>query len=96
MEADPVGNAAEALSHIATGSYRLFVTDGVVRDGSVSNVIERFRTKNPGAPIIVCSGHIENSVILDGIERKDARFLEKPFSAEAFIGVIEEALGSTD
>ena len=93
LEVDPVGDVAEALSHIATGTYRLLVTDGIVTDGSVAAVIEKFRGKNPGAPIIVCSGHVEEPSILEGIARRDVRFLQKPFSTDAFFGVIDEALG---
>lgn len=94
MDVDPVHDVKEALSHIANGGYRLFVTDGVVPDGSVSTVIERFRGKNPDAPVIVCSGHVEESSLLDGIARKDIQFLQKPFSTDTFFGLIDQALGT--
>lgn len=93
LDVDPVSSVAEALSHLESEGYRLLVTDGVVPDGPVSMVIQRFRERNAGASVIVCSGYLEDSVVLEGISRNDIQFLQKPFSAEGLSAVVDRALG---
>lgn len=71
----------------------LRMLDGVVPDSPVSTVVDKFRGRDPGAPVVVRSGHLEDSVVLEGIARKDIQFLQKPFSVEAFFDVMDRALG---
>jgi FixJ family two-component response regulator len=58
----------------------------------VSTVIDGFRRANPGAAVIVCSGHVEDAVVLEGIARNDVEFLQKPFTAETFFAAMDRAL----
>jgi CheY-like chemotaxis protein len=64
---DAVSTTQEAVERIAARRYGLFISDGQVPDGPVTPAIEAFRRRHPHAPIILCSGYVENADVLAGI-----------------------------
>lgn len=72
--------AQPAIDSLATERYDVLVTDVVVPDGGIPELIAAFRTKHPNAPTLVCSGHVDEELVNAGIEAGDYQFLRKPFS----------------
>ncbi|MCA9621585.1 MAG: response regulator, partial [Myxococcales bacterium] len=87
-----VEDAATARHQLENDDFSVLVTDGIVPGGGVPSVIEAFRRNRPAAPVVVCSGHLEEELVLAGIEARDYRFLRKPFTVEDLIEAIRAEL----
>lgn len=68
-----------AMRELEGATFDLLLTDATLPGENVGPLIQAFRRARPGAPVLVCSGHIENDIVLDGIEHAEIAFLPKPF-----------------
>jgi len=82
--------ASSAIEAVAGQSFELLVTDAVVPGGRVADLIKAFRAANAGGRVVICSGHVQDQVVLDGIQRDEYRFLPKPFTVDGFLAVVAE------
>lgn len=71
---------AEARRASQLQRFSILISDGVVPDGGVGTFIHEFRAQQNNAPVILCSGYLEEDLALDGIARGDCAYLAKPFS----------------
>ncbi|MEX2132034.1 MAG: ATP-binding protein, partial [Pseudohongiellaceae bacterium] len=61
------------------GQFDLLCIDGVTPGVGSSRVIEYVRNKYPRMKIVVCSGYIEEELILRGIRTGEMAFVRKPY-----------------
>jgi DNA-binding NtrC family response regulator len=57
----------------------------------VGGFIQEFREQQ-GAPVILCSGYLEEDLALEGIACGQCSFLPKPFSAADLNALVDELL----
>lgn len=88
VEAATVQEAREALG---SRKFALLISDGVLPDGGVGNFIRDFLEKQR-APVILCSGYLEEDLALEGGSKGECSFLPKPFSPEDLTELVESLL----
>lgn len=82
---------AEAREALLSRRFSLLISDGVLPDGGVGKFIQDFREQQR-APVILCSGYLEEDLALEGISKGECSFLPKPFSPEDLTELIESLL----
>lgn len=87
-----VARVAEARKVLAERDFSLLLTDGIVPDGGVGELVEEFRARTSGGPVIVCSGYVEEELALSGIASGRVIFLAKPFTPSALTLLVREQL----
>lgn len=87
-----VARVAEARAALARGSFSLLLSDGIVPDGRVEELVEEFRRKTGGRPVIVCSGYDHEELALTGLASGRVAFLAKPFSPEMLLDIVQRQL----
>lgn len=83
---------AEARKVSRGKSFALLISDGVVPDGGVGRFIHEFRAQQQNAPVILCSGYLEEDLALEGIASGECAFLAKPFSVVELTNLVRELL----
>ena len=86
------GLAAPARAALTHERFDCLLTDAVVPDGGVSDLVRAFVATNPGAPVIVCSGHVGEQALLDGINRDSYHFVAKPFVPNQLLTLVARLL----
>lgn len=84
-----VGRVDEVGPQLATGPFRLLITDGILADGTAAQVLALWRAQLGAAPVIVCSGHLPDDLDLD-VQAEGARFVAKPFTAASVLAAVDE------
>jgi CheY-like chemotaxis protein len=74
-------------------SFDCLVTDSIVPGGGVSDLVKQFVATNVSAPVVVCSGHVGEQVLLDGIDSDAYSFIAKPFAPSALLKMVAHVLG---
>jgi signal transduction histidine kinase/ActR/RegA family two-component response regulator len=87
-----VSRVAEAKAALDAQEFDLLVTDGIVPEGGVGEFLREFQAKTWGAPVIVCSGYVEEDLAVAGISSGRYAFLAKPFQPDGLLGIIREQL----
>lgn len=88
-------NALDAEAVLASaGTFDLMLTDAVMPNSDVPRLIEVFHNCCPKAPLIICSGWVQEELVRQGIATGDYLFLEKPFTQNALREVIAKAIGA--
>ena len=84
-------SARKATKRLAKHDFDLVLTDIELGDASGFDVIEVANARRPATKLIVMSGraHFSEQALQSGA----AHFLEKPFSAEHLLAVIDQLLG---
>lgn len=83
---------AEARHACQEQRFSILISDGVVPDGGVGTFIHEFRAQQNNAPVILCSGYLEEDLALDGIARGDCAYLAKPFSPSELTKLMHKLL----
>ena len=76
----------------AHAPFDLFLSDAVLPDGNPGALIRSFKTRYPRTPVLVCSGHLLDDVMVDGVERSQFHFLQKPVLPSELRRVVAELL----
>jgi nitrogen-specific signal transduction histidine kinase/ActR/RegA family two-component response regulator len=86
--------SAEALPLAASqsGSLDLLVTDVVMPGMQGPQLAQQLRAVRPDMPVLYVSGFTEDSVIAQGIQKREVAFLPKPFTAEALGHAVRDAI----
>jgi signal transduction histidine kinase/CheY-like chemotaxis protein len=87
-------NGDEALTAIAANKFDLLCTDAVMPGAPLRQIVDAFETANPKAPILVCSGYVEEEITRRGIEQGRYQLLRKPFQPGQLVRAVNEALYS--
>jgi signal transduction histidine kinase/ActR/RegA family two-component response regulator len=72
--------------------FDLMCIDGVIPGVSSGEIINRMQALHPATRIVVCSGYIEEELILRGIRAGELAYISKPYSSEVFLKIINEEL----
>jgi CheY-like chemotaxis protein len=60
----------------------LILTDVVMPGLSGRELADRLKERRPGIKVLFMSGYTDDTVVHHGVERRDAEFIQKPFSPE--------------
>jgi len=71
----------------------MLVTDAIMPGGVVTDLIEAFRRRFPDAPVLVCSGYVEEEVLARNVKAGEFAFLQKPVSSTMLRAKVRELLG---
>ena len=96
MDVTARADGDSALQQLAADSesYELLVCDAVFPGAPMSEVLAAFRKHSPDAPILICSGYVQEGLAIPDLEDGQWDFLAKPFGIDEFIGKIRALLGS--
>lgn len=86
------GHAAIVAIEEADSKFDLLCIDGVIPGASSAQVIESFKNMHPSSPTVICSGYIEEELIIRGIKTGDLGYLRKPYRSQELISTIYTAL----
>lgn len=81
-----------AIEKLKQARFDLLCVDGVIPGSSSASVIEEFRRKQPAHPVVVCSGYIEEELVIRGIETGELGYIRKPFRSAQLLETINEQL----
>jgi signal transduction histidine kinase/CheY-like chemotaxis protein len=70
----------------------LLCTDGVMPGGSCKAVIDSYRARAPGAPVLVCSGYVQEDLVRRDIAAGTVEYLPKPFQSSTLVARVTELL----
>ncbi len=76
--------------------FDLLCTDGVIGTTPVHTVIDKFRARAPRAPVLVCTGHLDDELVRHGIAVRELNLLRKPFTGTELLARVRKALEATD
>ena len=76
------------------GSIDLLVTDVVMPKLGGRELAERLTTRVPGLPVLYLSGYTDDAVMFRGVGEEAACFLAKPFTSDALVAKVREALAA--
>lgn len=84
----------EAIKKLDDNEFDLLCIDGVIPGISSANVIDAFRDRFPNQPVIVCSGYIEEELLIRGIKTGELGYLRKPYRSQQLLDTISAELAS--
>jgi PAS domain S-box-containing protein len=87
------GESAIAL-HLRVGRVALLLTDVIMPDMNGKQLLGRLRQAQPDIECVFMSGYTDDVIVHHGVLDPGVNFLEKPFSAQALIGKLEQVLAS--
>jgi signal transduction histidine kinase len=88
LEADS-GDRALELVRANGAAIDLYCTDVVMPGPPLREVIAEIRHLRPGIRVLVCSGYVDEDLILRVIEQEALPFLQKPFAPEELVAKLE-------
>jgi PAS domain S-box-containing protein len=75
---------------------RLILTDVVMPGLSGRELADRLKTLRPGVKVLFMSGHTDDIMVHHGVLRKEAGFIQKPFSPDVLAMKVREILMAPD
>jgi CheY-like chemotaxis protein len=89
-------NAEEALLICEREGERidLILTDVVMPGLSGRELADRLKTLRPGIKVLFMSGYTDDTIVQHGVLRKEAEFIQKPFSPDELAIKVREVLMS--
>jgi two-component system cell cycle sensor histidine kinase/response regulator CckA len=93
-----LADSADEAVRICTehpGPIHIVVTDVIMPGGSGRTVGDWIMEYKPETKVIYMSGYTDDAISRHGVLEPGARFLQKPFSPEAFARKVREALSET-
>lgn len=90
----PAGSPADAEVIAAghPGAIHLLITDLVMPDMNGGELARRLLAARPGARVLYTSGYTSETAIHHGLLLPDVPFLPKPFTVDAVVPKVREAL----
>ena len=85
---------AAALDAARGEAIDLLLTDVVMPTMSGREVADRLTSSVPSVRVLFVSGYDENTIVRQGVVDPSIRYLAKPFTAEALVGAVDDALGN--
>ena len=92
VEMDEAGDCAQALEHLAAGSYDLVLLDLKLPGVNGLDALASLREAAPGTPLIVLSGEDDPEVVRASIERGAMGFIPKSSTPEVMIQALRLVL----
>jgi DNA-binding NtrC family response regulator len=86
-------NSANASAVLGEERFDLIVTDVVMPVVHGLEILETAKRRSPTARVVFVTGHPEQAIVREGLEKGVVSVLEKPFSLVEFQSVVSHALG---
>jgi len=90
------GDSALKLIEESKVQFDLLCIDGVIPGTSSAKVIEFVQRNYQDTRVIVCSGYIEEELLLRGIRTGELAYVKKPYLSSELLGCIRDELGLAD
>lgn len=87
-----VGSAEEALSYVQTRVVGMVVTDVRLPGMDGLALQSRLQAEDPQLPVVMITGHGGVSMAVNAMRNGAYDFIEKPFSSEQLVDVVQRAL----
>jgi signal transduction histidine kinase/CheY-like chemotaxis protein len=87
------GRMAIEIAEQHAGKIGLLVSDVVMPDMNGKILYNRLAEKWPNLKVLYMSGYSENVIAHHGVLEPGIHFIQKPFTADAFIHIVQEVLG---
>lgn len=81
----------DGVRQLGDESFDMLSTDECMPGTSMSELVSRFRDINPGAPVLVCSGHLETTCS-EPPRGDEIVYLSKPFSTSQLRSTVARML----
>jgi two-component system, cell cycle sensor histidine kinase and response regulator CckA len=91
-QAEPAGDADEALQILANRSFDLMITDVVMPGMNGRELADKVRQQRPSIKVIFTSGYTDDAVLRRGVQTDEVEFLPKPYTTQALIGRVRRVL----
>jgi signal transduction histidine kinase/CheY-like chemotaxis protein len=87
-------NGDDALQIVLNSAlqFDLMCIDGVIPGVSSGEIINQVQSLRPATRIVVCSGYIEEELVMRGIRAGELAYISKPYSSEVFLKIISQEL----
>ena len=86
------GDSALELLKDNGAQFDLLCIDGIIPGASSAEVIEFVQRNFPETRIIVCSGYVEEELLIRGIQTGDLAYVKKPYASSELLGCISDEL----
>nr|BFD58730.1 response regulator transcription factor [Bdellovibrio sp. CKG001]BFD62155.1 response regulator transcription factor [Bdellovibrio sp. HM001]BFD67930.1 response regulator transcription factor [Bdellovibrio sp. HAGR004] len=85
-------SAEEALQELNRQSFSLFVLDWMLPGLSGVEIVDKIKSKNPGASVLMVTAKTEPQDIVSGLEKGADDYMTKPFNPSVFIARVKALL----
>lgn len=92
LRCDTAGSVAEARERLASGSYRLCLTDMRLPDGDGLDLVAHIQQAHAGLPVAVISAHGSIDTAIRALKLGAFDFVTKPVEVKAVRALVEHAL----
>ncbi|AUN93880.1 sigma-54-dependent transcriptional regulator [Pseudazoarcus pumilus] len=92
LSCDTAGSVAEARERLASGSYRLCLTDMRLPDGDGLDLVAYIQQAHAGLPVAVISAHGSIDTAIRALKLGAFDFVTKPVEVKAVRALVEHAL----
>jgi CheY-like chemotaxis protein len=82
------GDEAIRLINDPQTRFDLLCLDGIMPGTSSAQVIDELRQRRPGTPVILCSGYVDEELLLRGIQVGELTCVRKPFHPNELIQAV--------
>jgi two-component system, cell cycle sensor histidine kinase and response regulator CckA len=89
-------SGAAALETVGAIRPDVLLTDVIMPTMNGREVANRMQARQPGLRVVFMSGYADSAIVKHGVLDEEIRYLPKPFSADALLDTIHEALESAD
>ena len=87
-------NSVHASAVLGEEKFDLIVTDIVMPKVHGLEILESARRRSPSARVIFVTGHPQQAIVREGLQKGAVGVLEKPFSIAEFQDVVSRALAT--
>ena len=74
------------------GEFDMIISDVILPDGNGYELVNRFLSKKPNIPILMCSGYTAEKIQKSIQANKKLRFLQKPYSLNALLSEVKNTI----
>ena len=87
-------NSVHASAVLGEESFDLIITDIVMPRVHGLEILENARRRSPSARVIFVTGHPQQAIVQEGLQKGAVGVLEKPFTMAEFQSVVSQALAT--